>query len=131
MMNKNADTRSGKSIISKTGEWVVISTFLCFLYSLLFWYLWIIKLSSEILGMGLGLGGAIYFVFFGPVVLFSSLIYQYIAGLFLDRRDLSNSIRLLITLWIPFLVISILMLVFCPTDGRESYLDALFNRLFE
>ncbi len=121
---------SKRSIVEKTETWFLITIPLCLVYSYIFWFLWIVLLSHEFLNLGLGMGGALYPVFFFIPVLIGAAFYEIVAGAILLRFPVSVANRLWITLWIPFLLISILLLVFCPVDGASNYFQALYKSVF-
>lgn len=111
--------------------WPVIAIILCLIFSWLFWFLWFNLLSWEILGIGMGLGGALYFIFFTPPVLIAASIYEFIFALLLKNRVISRSKRLLYTLWLPFIIIAVLLIVFCPMDSPYWYPVAFYKAIIE
>lgn len=79
----------------------------------------------------MGLGGAIYFVFFTVPVLVGSLIYEYSLGTMLRKRKVSVEQRLWLSVYGPFLLIGLLLMIFCPMDGSRLYLKALYEAIIE
>ena len=109
--------------------WPLISTACCFVWSIIFWAAFFVGLSWNVLHIPMGQAGAIYPVFFWPFVLIGSLVYEFIIGFFVKPAGISTLRQLTLTLWLPFIVIAILLIVFCPMDTQQSYLSYLFSLL--
>ncbi|RQV98890.1 hypothetical protein EH220_02600 [bacterium] len=103
--------------------WPLKATFLCFLWALLFWFLFINLFSWRVLHIPMGLGGTVYYVFFTAPVIVGSGLYQFVVNPIVRRRGASLAERILFTLLLPFVLIAILMIVFCPMDTNSSYLE--------
>ena len=99
-------------------------------WSLAFWYIFIVKIAHEVYGVPLGLGGAVYPVFFLPVVFGGTSLYAGVIRWLLPARSLSNLRLSFVGLGVPILIATLGLLVFCPTDGPgESFLELLWRRL--
>src|SRR6266853_1327424 len=111
--------------------WALLVTLIVYVWAFVFWYLFFNLLSWEVLQIPMGLGGAIYPVFFSlPVVAFTGL-YEVII---VKRRLFSSRIRqhyLPFTLGVPAILVPIALILFCPMDTQMSYLEyVLTQKLF-
>jgi hypothetical protein len=111
--------------------WALLVTLILYVWAFVFWYLFFNLLSWEVLQIPMGLGGAIYPVFFSlPVVAFTGL-YEVII---VKRRLFSPRIRqhyLLFTVGVPAILVPIALILFCPMDTQMSYLEyVLTQRIF-
>ena len=111
--------------------WPLIATICCFTWSIIFWAVFFVGLSWDVLHIPMGLGGSIYPVFFWPYILVGALIYEFSIGLFVKPDSISTYRQLTLTLWLPFAFIAIVLIVFCPMDTQQSYLSYLFSLLFK
>ena len=110
--------------------WAIWLSGLTAAWSVLFWYIFLVKIAYGVYGVPLGLGGALYPIFFlPPVVVGTSLYSGALRWRFLDRPP--SGVRLsLLSLGIPVVLATIALLVFCPTDSSgESFLELLWARL--
>ncbi len=101
----------------------------CYVYSLIFWYLFLVLLGHKILGIGIGLGGALFPIFFTVPVLACASIYEFGLQRVLRGRQTSPSMRLLLTLWIPFALISLFLTMFCPMDSKYTFLESFIKKV--
>lgn len=115
-------------MIEDPRSWPIIATISCYVYSLLFWYFFFNRFAWHTLGIGMGLGGALYPVFFTVPVLVGVLIYEFGVQTVLRGRSVSTSMRLFLTLWLPFSLISFLLVLFCPMDSQYSFLEAFIRK---
>ena len=110
---------------------VFLATLIVYVWALLFWYLFFVLLSWEVLQIPMGLGGAIYPVFFTLPVVVSTAFYEISI---VQRRLVSPRIRqhyLLFTLGVPAAVVAVALILFCPMDTQMSYLGyVLTQRIF-
>lgn len=118
-----------RTVLAHPSRWANWATLLCLLWSLLFWYLFLVLFSVDYLGMGLGLGGVVYPLFFSVPVLLGSLIYERLVRNSFIRPNWGLQKRLFWTLWVPFLIIAIALCLFCPTDSQLSYPAYLWTKL--
>lgn len=95
----------------------------CTLWALLFWWFVIVKLFQGIVGVNIGLGGAVYFIFFTPIVIVIACIYELFVYKFFKNNNLIMLNLLMILL--PCLFISIMLIVFCPTESGGSLIEIL------
>jgi len=113
----------------KPAVWSLIAIGACYVYSLIFWYLFLVLLGHKVLGIGIGLGGALYPIFFTVPVLACASIYEFGLQLVLRGRQTSPSMRFLLTLLIPFALISLSLTVFCPMDSKYSFLESFIKKV--
>jgi hypothetical protein len=111
--------------------WATSATLIVYVWALLFWYLFFILFAWEMLHIPMGLGGAIYPIFFSVPVLAFTAIYEIVVT---RRRPYSERIRksyLLFTLWVPAAVVTLALIAFCPMDTQMSFLQyVITQRLF-
>ena len=107
----------------------LVAAFFCLLFSYLFWAIWFYLISRKMFGIGMGLGGALYYIFFTVPVLVGSLLYQFLLRLALKRKDVSYRRKLFLHYCVPFAAIAFLLMLFCPMDGSKPYLIALYEAL--
>jgi hypothetical protein len=111
--------------------WAASATFIVYLWTLVFWYLFFKLFAWEVLQIPMGQGGAVYPVLFSVPVLAFTAIYEIVVT---TRRLNSERIRksyLLFTLWIPVVVVTVALIVFCPMDTQMSFLEyVITQRLF-
>lgn len=120
---------SSQSNALRTVGWSLLGVIACVLFSLLFNRVWFTWLSWEVLRIPMGLGGAIYVIFFiGPVLVGSSL-YQVLTQILLSRAKASLRYRLAFSFLIPFALIAILLIMNCPMDGDQSYIKAFLSAI--
>ncbi len=94
--------------------WPSIATLLCIGWSIIFWYVFILLFSWELLHIPIGLAGGLYFVFFIKPVAISSALYQIMFYAYLRKKEVLLKRRFLLTLWIPFALISVFLIIYCP-----------------
>lgn len=121
--------RNIQKIIEKITEKTALSTLLCYLFSILFWYVWLVKVSYDVLDIGLGLGGALYPVFFSLPVVLGCLVYQFILRKNRDMTAWGLKKKFMWTCLVPMIFVAFGMMVFCPTDTPHSYLVSLWTAL--
>ena len=100
--------------------------FVTVVWSVVFWYLFFVLLSWHILKIPLGLGGAIYPVFFFVPVLVGSVVYQAVVA-FIFRPEQARRYFLLWRFFAPCVITSLLLAIFCPMDVQSSYLSYLWH----
>ena len=100
---------------------------LCLAWAIGFWAVFFVYLSRNVFEVPMGLEGAIYPALFWPYVLVGALLWEMLAGAFLRSRCTSQAKKLFVTLWVPFLILSVLLVLFCPMDGPESYLSYILS----
>jgi predicted ABC-type exoprotein transport system permease subunit len=110
--------------------WFFLGVIACVLFSLLFHKVWFVWLSWEVLHIPMGLGGAIYYIFFIGPVLVGSLLYQAAAQVILFRAKAPLRYRFVISFLVPFAVIAGLLIMNCPMEGEQSYTRAFLSTLF-
>ena len=124
-----SESQTSRSTILATVGWSLLGIIACALFSLLFHKVWFTWLSWGILHIPMGLGGAIYYIFFiGPVLVGSSL-YQVPTQILLVRAKAPLKYRLVFSFLIPFTVIAILLIANCPMDNNQSYAKAFLNAI--
>lgn len=101
--------------------WAVLSITLCYGWALVFWRLFFIKLSWEIMSIPMGLGGALYPKIFTLPILIGTVFYQIVLFFIIRNTIVTNFKRLMFTLWIPFVVIAVLLIICCPMDINQSF----------
>jgi hypothetical protein len=97
------------------------------LWALVFWWLFLVQFAYDHLQIGLGLGGALYPVFFTPPIIVGVAIYQRIVR----RLGHGSSTKAVIawTVVIPSLIVTILLVLLCPTDGPGSFPQLLWRAM--
>ncbi len=103
----------------------LISVILVTLWSLLFWWIIIIKLSRNLLNVPIGMGGSIYFVFFTPPIIIGSSLY--VVLIYKLFKNISLAKLHILYILIPCIIISILLIIFCPIDVDSSYIGYIIN----
>ena len=113
--------------------WIIGSVIFSVMYSLLFFRFWFAWLSWEKLQIPMGEAGAIYPVFFLPPVLLGSLIYQTLLQSSFIKVKSKLSFRFLSSLVFPIIIISVLLILFCPIEGQypDSYVKEFFKAVFK
>ena len=114
-----------KSLFQKT--WPLLSIVILVIWSVLFWHVFIVEWSHKKMHVPIGMGGAIYFMFFLPPVFIGSAIYQLIV--YKIMKEMAVQKWFLISILLPLTAISILLLVFCPIESELSYLAYLYKSL--
>lgn len=109
---------------------VLASTAVVYVWSLVFWYLFFILLSVEVLRIPIGLGGALYPLFFSIPVLAITFCYEVIALTVIKNPSKLLQRQRLVTLWLPVAVVSIGLVLFCPMDEQTSYLEYVVTKRF-
>ena len=100
------------------------------LWAVLFWLVFIVGISWHVLRVPMGLGGAVYPALFILPVLVGSALYQVLVALVRRNRVLSTRQVLVWSLWVPFVVIALCLVVWCPMDADQSYLGYLWSHLW-
>lgn len=99
-------------------------------WSVLFWYVFLVRIAYGVYGVPLGLGGAVYPVFFVPLVFAATCLYAVATRWLLADRRLSDLRLFLLGFAVPALFSTVGLLVFCPTDGPGgSFLELFWERL--
>ena len=96
-------------------------------WSVVFWYLFFVLLSWHVLKIPLGLGGAIYPVFFIIPVLIGAVVYQAVVASVFKPQEQPHWHLLLWRFFAPCAITSLLLAVFCPMDVQVSYLSYLWQ----
>jgi hypothetical protein len=118
------------TLLERPYSWCVAAIAINVLWSVLFWIVFFVGISWHLLQVPMGLGGAVYPVFFLVPVILGSAAYQLIlARLRRDRLARTRHV-LLWSLWIPFALIAVGLVVFCPMDGPDSYLGYVWSELW-
>lgn len=125
----SSETQTPQSSALGTVGWSLLGIIACALFSLLFHKVWFTWLSWEILHIPMGLGGAIYYIFFIGPVLVGAALYQVPAQILLSRAKASLRYRLVVSFLIPFAAIAMLLIVNCPMDHDLSYTKAFLNAI--
>ncbi len=98
---------------------------LCLLGALAFWYVVLVQVSRGLFDAPLGLGGALYPVFFSLPVFAGVLLYE----LALERALPERASRLSWRVALPLSVVLFLLVFLCPMDSELSYLGWLWTRV--
>ena len=126
-----AQVATGLGVDRRPWLWAASATFIIYLWTLLFWYLFFDLFAWRVLQIPMGQAGAIYPVFFSVPVIACTAIYEIGVA---ARRVNSETIRkryLSFTLWIPIIVVTVALIVFCPMDTQMSFLTyVITQRLF-
>ena len=109
--------------------WPVAATALVELWALVFWWLFLVQLAYDHFQIGLGLGGALYPVFFTPPIVAGVAAYQVLVR----RLGNGSSTRavMALTVVIPSLIVTILLVLLCPTDGPGSLPQLLWRAMMD
>jgi len=103
-------------------------TVLIYIYTLIFWYLFFVQLSHGVLEIPMGLGGAMYPIFFSVPVILGTFIYE-AAIKNIISKDINNSKRITYAFIVPSFIVSILLIVFCPMDSDSTYIGFIIKKL--
>ncbi len=101
-----------------------------YIYTLIFWLLFFSQLSYGVFEIPMGLGGAMYPVFFSVPVILSALVYE-VAIKNILSKNISNTKRLTYAFIIPSLIASILLIIFCPMDSDSTYIGYVFDKFIK
>lgn len=116
-------------MMDRPNAWTVPATAINVGWSLLFWYVFFVEISWNVLEIPMGLGGAVYpAIFLGPVIL-GSVAYQSLLALLRRRRAFTRRQVLFWSLGVPCVLIAFLLILLCPMDSHDSYLGHVWNRL--
>jgi hypothetical protein len=118
-----ADLTMKLAFLKRPVAWPFIATVYCMAWSIVFWAVFFMMLSWHVLRIPMGLGGADYPILFWPYVLVGALIYECGVGFFARSHSISASRQAALTLWVPFVIIAVALIVFCPMDTQSSYLE--------
>lgn len=108
---------------------LLLSAIIIAAYSVAFWQVVVVWIGWESLKIGTGLGGAVYPMLFMPPLLVSLLVYYAVCYAWFSRKGLTRGRFYAITLGVPLVVTSVLLVAFCPMDGPGSFAVELFARL--
>ena len=126
-----AQAATARGIDRRPWVWAASATFIIYIWTLVFWYLFFQLFAWEVLQVPMGQGGAIYPVFFTVPVIACTAVYEMVVA---AKRFNSEGIRqryLSYTLWIPLVVVTVALIVFCPMDTQMSFLTyVITQRLF-
>jgi hypothetical protein len=81
------------------------------------------------LGIGIGLAGALYPLFFTVPVLLGALAYLLFVERVVGLPRRGKGVRFVWRLAIPFALIAVGLAFFTPIDGHGTYLENLFQRV--
>ena len=76
----------------------------------------------------MGLGGALYPIFFSFPVILGTFIYE-IAIKNILGEDVTNAKKITYSFIIPLLIVTILLIVFCPMDSDNTYIGYVLEKL--
>jgi hypothetical protein len=102
-----------------------------YLFSLCVWFLFFNQFARGRLQISMGLGGALYPLFFSLPVIVGTLLYEF--GLTAAASRLGLPSLATASLWrlgVPCLLSFIELVAFCPMDGPGTFVGALWQRLF-
>ena len=117
-------------LIKQPYGWFCAATVINVTWAVLCWLVFFVGISGNIFHVPMGLGGAVYPTFFLLPVFGGSVLYELLVVFFRRDRDLSTRQLLLLSLWIPFALIAVCLVVFCPMDIDQSYLSYLWSQLW-
>ena len=121
---------SRPSLLERPVLWGSLATLMISGWAFLFWYVVLVGIGYEHLGIGLGEGGVVYPVIFLPLVLTSSGMYEAVLGAWFARQPASRAARLAWSLWLPSVTVAVLLAVYCPTDGASSFIEQFGQKAF-
>lgn len=110
--------------------WALKSTGIGFLWSLLFWYLVFNLFAWYVLAVPMGLVAAIYPLFFSLPVLCLLFGYEILIANFINEKAFLKNHKYFWTLGLPMLLISISLILFCPTETGNFFIEDLWHMLF-
>ena len=113
--------------------WLIGGVVFLVVYSVLFFKIWFVWLSWKKLHIPMGQAGAIYPVFFLGPVFVASLIYQALVQSCFVKLKSNLSTRFVLSLVLPAIIVSIMLIVFCPIDdpNTNSYIKEFFKAVFK
>lgn len=120
-------------LIDRPIMWPLTASILCLIWSLVFWFIFFDQISYGILRIPMGLGGALYYIFFAIPVIIGSFVYEIIVHQIFRYRgaSLKKHTFHIIYFGIPFLLISILLIVFCPMDVESTYIEYFYHNILK
>jgi len=122
---------TARGIDRRPWMWAASATFIIYVWTLVFWYLFFNLFAWEVLQVPMGQGGAVYPVLFTVPVIACTAFYEiFVAAARLNSERIRQR-YLSFTLWIPLLVVTVALIVFCPMDTEMSFLMyVITQRLF-
>ena len=108
-------------------SWPLLSILILLGWSILFWQAFIVGLAHHYFEIPIGLGGALYLMFFLPPVLIGSAIYQLVLHKFLNEFSFKK--WLIFSIFIPLFIITICLVLFCPVESNQSFLGYWYKIL--
>jgi hypothetical protein len=108
----------------------VIAAVLTVCYAVVFWLVVFVFISWELFQVPMGLGGAIYPALFLAPVTVGSVLWQAALILVFKGRTITPALRRTWMLWIPAILASALLVVFCPMDEPVSYIEYVWQHIW-
>ena len=125
-----ADQRTPSMMMSNRKRWAFVASGACVAWGFVFWYLFLVVVCVDVWQIPLGLGGAVYPVFFAGPLIAGAVAYELVVARLLSTRQVGRGRSLWWTLGLPMLVTSVLLILACPTDSTEASLVVhIWNRL--
>lgn len=118
------------SLIEQRYGWIATATAINVAWAIFFWLVFFVGMSWHMLQVPMGLGGAVYPALFIVPVLAGSAVYQLFVAVLRKGRVFSTRQVLVLSLWIPFIVIAVCLVIFCPMDTNQSYLGYFWSQLW-
>ncbi len=103
-----------KSSMEGSLAWPIIASILCILYSICFSALYLYIKTGKNLFDSSDSSNELYFALHFPIIFFGTLIYEFIVALIFRNKSLSQESRLIITLGLPLIIISVFLFLFIP-----------------
>jgi len=108
--------------------WAASATFIVYLWTVLFWYLFFRLFAWGVLQIPMGQGGAVYPALFSVPVLACTAVYEIVVAATRLRSETIRARYLLFTLWIPAVVVTLALVVFCPMDTQMSFITYVITQ---
>ena len=114
------------TMIDRPIAWPAVVAGITLAWAILFWAIFFVGLSWNLLGIPMGLGGAIYPMIFGVPVFVGVFVY---AGLATSLSgSLTRKARLWLSLGVPVVAVPLILVLFCPMDSEDSFITSFLSR---
>ena len=109
--------------------WILGAPILCLTWAIMFWGVFFVFLSWEILKIPMGEGGAVYPGLFWSYVLGGAMAWELCVAAHCRARSCSRIWAFCISIMIPCILTSLALIMFCPMDVQQSYLSYLLSNI--
>lgn len=116
-------------LVRRIRPWIAVATAINTLWAIVFWLVVFVWISWRLFQVPMGLGGALYPVFFLLPVVLASAAWQSGLAFVRTRRPLGTRGVLVWSLVVPAALIAVALVCACPMDSEQSYLGWVWSHL--